>query len=86
VNCFSWAEDTSIHSFVRQDITDLKEYNIEKIATILENNIQKYWHLRDFKQFNYLDKGDFSFINFIINLVVAIFAYGLIIYIKLKSN
>lgn len=51
---FSWMDDTTIHSIVRQEISAIGKYDNDKVLDVLRTNIQKRWKRKQFSEFDYL--------------------------------
>ena len=51
---YSWCDDTTIHSLVRQYIVELGTFNSRKICDILAKRIPEKWVKKDFRIFNYI--------------------------------
>lgn len=51
---FSWMDDTTIHSMIRQDVVELKTYDNNQLFYILNKRIPQYWVKKDFRDFDYL--------------------------------
>lgn len=54
VKPFSWCDNKRIIVDTREDIASQKIFNADSIYYVCNNNIQKYFHYKDFKDFNYL--------------------------------
>lgn len=54
VKPFSWCDNKRIIVDTREDIAELKILNPHALYNIYEDNIQKYYHYKSFKDFNYL--------------------------------
>lgn len=54
VDCFSWMDDTTLHSLVRQDIMNLNKYSFDDIVEILKERIPVYWKRKKFADFEYI--------------------------------
>lgn len=51
---YSWCEDTTIHSLIRQDVNEMGIFDVNKISQIIQNRVPKYWHRRHFSDFSYI--------------------------------
>ena len=75
VKPFSWCDNKRIIVDNREDIANLKLFDGNKIYNIYEENINKYFHYKSFKDFNYLTfeptKGQLIFV-YILTLIVSI--------------
>ena len=49
----SWQDNTTLDSKLQAFLYDT-DYSTEKMELMLHEDIQKYWHKKDFKEFNYL--------------------------------
>jgi hypothetical protein len=54
VKPFSWCDNKRIIVDTREDIANLKYFDTDSIYNIYESNINKYFHYKSFKDFNYL--------------------------------
>lgn len=54
VKPFSWCDNKRIIVDTREDISKLRTFKPDSIYSICESNINKYFHYKSFKDFNYL--------------------------------
>lgn len=72
---FSWMDDTTLHSIIRQDLNGLGQWNVYKYGEILQNRVPQYWKRKQFADFDYISvdlPGWTTFVNILTSLVVAI--------------
>lgn len=71
---FSWTPERKILVDMREDIMNLKAFDIDGIATITLSNVEKEWKRKDFKEFSYVTvdpPGWSMWVTFIITLIIT---------------
>lgn len=51
---FSWMDDTSIHSLIRQDVVSLPYYAVPLIVDVLKKHVPEKWKRKEFANFSYI--------------------------------
>ena len=75
VKPFSWTDNKRILVDIREDVSELKTLDTNKIYDVYFTSITKYWKYKSFKDFNYLSfepsKGQLIFV-YILTFIVSI--------------
>ena len=80
--CYSWVDDTTIHSKIRQDILAMDTLNFDVLKESIMQNVPKYWVKKDFKDFDYI-KNPLPTWAYITSAILQILACsGAIIWMK----
>jgi hypothetical protein len=66
---FSWMDDTTLHVYIRQAVTGLKEFNAKIYAPVLQDLVPKYWKKKSFKDFEYIKVGPPIWCSIVIYIV-----------------
>jgi len=78
VRPFSWCDNKMVTIKIRDDIFAAKKIDNEVIYNSYKENIEKYWHYKSFKDFNYLSfeptKGQIIFV-YLLTVVIALLTF-----------
>lgn len=78
---FSWMEDTTIHSLVRQDVVAMGNYDTGNLLNVLRTNVKAEWHKRSFKDFDYLSVSlpvGYVVTSYLLSLVTCVAGYVIV--------
>lgn len=81
VRVFTWCEDKNIEVRLREDLMELNtinKLNIDTVYTIVKYDVEKYYHRRHFKDFNYLNVDVpvwANWLSFTFVLIITITSY-----------
>lgn len=71
----SWMDDTTIHARVRSDVASMGEWNVSKMAGILDAAIPEQWNRKEFADFNYIKipiSMGWFLTNFLLSVAITI--------------
>lgn len=69
--CYSWCDDTTIHSMVRQHVNDMGKLDFNKMKEVLLADVPKYWQKKDFREFEYI-KNPLPWWCYLIAIVLSV--------------
>jgi len=75
VDVHSWMDDTTIHAYIRGQVGSMGQWDVPKMAGILEAAIPKHWHRKEFADFEYLKipiSPGWFLANFLIGLGIVV--------------
>lgn len=51
---FSWMDDTTIHSLIRQDVSALPKFSVSGVVSVLKKYVPTKWKRKNFSDFSYI--------------------------------
>jgi hypothetical protein len=78
---FSWMDDTTIHSLIRQDVLSMSKLDYDRLLSSLDVHIRTKWHKKSFKDFDYISINlptGFKVADFILCAITCIVSYFVI--------